>query len=395
MSELKIETVLISSLTPDPANARKHDSKNLDAIANSLRLFGQRKPLTVTPDSIVVTGNGTLEAAKQMGWTEIAIARTPVGWSYEQIRAWALADNRTAELAEWDSKILADQLLELDANGWELDELGFESLEPPVNLDDEEPLNFDDVPTRAKLGDVWELGKHRLICGDSTDKATVFKLMNGQSADMIFTDPPYNADYSSRVDKNRRKAWGGILNDNMTTENFGNFIFDSISQGKSVLKNNGAIYCWTDWKRYPLVASIFSELFNHKSTIVWDKSHFGLGTYYRTQYELVLFGVNGDKVETWNAGHDEKDVWTQSRVPTSQYVHPTQKPVELAIRAIKNSTDKNQNVLDLFAGSGSTLIACEKINRNCFLLELDERYCDVILKSWENLTGKTAELLES
>lgn len=135
MSELKIETVLISSLTPDPANARNHDSKNLDAIANSLRLFGQRKPLTVTPDSIVVTGNGTLEAAKQMGWTEIAIARTPVGWSYEQIRAWALADNRTAELAEWDSATLADQLLELDANGWELDELGFESLQPPSDTD--------------------------------------------------------------------------------------------------------------------------------------------------------------------------------------------------------------------------------------------------------------------
>jgi ParB-like chromosome segregation protein Spo0J len=133
MTDLRIETVNINSLTPDPANARKHDSKNLKAITDSLKLFGQRKPLTVTPDSIVVTGNGTLEAAKSLGWTEIVIARTPVGWPYEKIRAWALADNRTAELAEWDDKVLADQLLELDANGWELEELGFVSLQPPTD----------------------------------------------------------------------------------------------------------------------------------------------------------------------------------------------------------------------------------------------------------------------
>ena len=142
MTELRIENVNINSLTPDPANARRHDDKNLKAIADSLKLFGQRKPLTVTPDSIVVTGNGTLEAAKSLGWTEIAIARTPVGWSWEQIRAWALADNRTAELAEWDDKVLADQLLELDANGWELEQLGFESLQPPLGDQSDEPLKF-------------------------------------------------------------------------------------------------------------------------------------------------------------------------------------------------------------------------------------------------------------
>jgi ParB-like chromosome segregation protein Spo0J len=133
MTDLRIETVNINSLTPDPANARTHDEKNLTAISNSLKKFGQRKPICVTPDSIVVAGNGTLEAAKSLGWTEIVIARTPVGWSWEQIRAFALADNRTAELAVWDDKVLADQLLELDANGWELEELGFVSLQPPTD----------------------------------------------------------------------------------------------------------------------------------------------------------------------------------------------------------------------------------------------------------------------
>jgi ParB-like chromosome segregation protein Spo0J len=135
MTELRIETVKINSLKPDPANARTHDSKNLKAIASSLEKFGQRKPIVVTPDSIVVAGNGTLEAAKSLGWTQIAIARTPIGWTWDQVKAFALADNRTAELAEWDDKVLADQLLELDANGWELEELGFVSLQPPSDTD--------------------------------------------------------------------------------------------------------------------------------------------------------------------------------------------------------------------------------------------------------------------
>lgn len=135
MTELRIENVNINSLRPDPANARTHDSKNLKAIASSLEKFGQRKPIVVTPDSIVVAGNGTLEAAKSLGWTQIAIARTPVGWTWDQVKAFALADNRTAELAEWDDKVLADQLLELDANGWELEELGFVSLQPPSDAD--------------------------------------------------------------------------------------------------------------------------------------------------------------------------------------------------------------------------------------------------------------------
>ena len=154
MTELRVETVNINSLTPDPANARKHDERNLKAIADSLKLFGQRKPICVTPDSIVVAGNGTLEAAKSLGWTEIAIARTPVGWTWEQIKAFAIADNQTALLAEWDDKVLADQLLELDANGWELEQLGFESLQPPLGDESNEPLKFNEdkvCPTCGSL----------------------------------------------------------------------------------------------------------------------------------------------------------------------------------------------------------------------------------------------------
>jgi len=154
MTDLKLETVAISSLTPDPVNARTHNERNIKAIADSLKQFGQRKPITVTPDSIVVTGNGTVRAAKSLGWTEIIIARTPIGWSWEQIRAWAIADNQSALLAEWDDKVLADQLLELDANGWELEELGFVSLQPPIQEQSDEPLKFNDdkvCPTCGSL----------------------------------------------------------------------------------------------------------------------------------------------------------------------------------------------------------------------------------------------------
>lgn len=223
MTELKIETVSISTLTPDPANARKHDGRNLQAIENSLLKFGQRKPICVTPDSIVVAGNGTLEAAKNLGWTEIVIARTPVGWTWEQIRAFALADNRTAELAEWDDKVLADQLLELDANGWDLKDIGFETLEPPTLVEILEEDTVPGLPTNAtaKMGEVWQLGRHRLMCGDSTNPNHVAKLMDSQLADLVVTDPPYNV----AIENSQGMK---IQNDDMSNQEFKklfNFVF--------------------------------------------------------------------------------------------------------------------------------------------------------------------------
>jgi ParB-like chromosome segregation protein Spo0J len=169
MNNLRTETIKINSLSLDPTNARRHDAKNLAAIAGSLKLFGQRKPIVVTGANIVVAGNGTLEAAKSLGWEEITIVRTPIDWTPEQVKAYALADNRTAELAEWDAKVLADQLIELDAVGWDVAEFGFEPIEPPSESDDDEPLSFDEVQPRVKLGELWKLGNHRLLCGDSTD----------------------------------------------------------------------------------------------------------------------------------------------------------------------------------------------------------------------------------
>jgi site-specific DNA-methyltransferase (adenine-specific) len=390
MNELRIETVNINSLTPDPANARKHDGKNLQAIAHSLEKFGQRKPICVTPDSIVVAGNGTLEAAKNLGWTEIVIARTPVGWTWEQIRAFALADNRTAELAEWDDKILADQLLELDANGWELEELGFANLEPPVGQDDDdEPLSFDDAPTRAKLGEVWKLGNHRLMCGDSTDKTTVAKLLNGIKADMAFTDPPYGVSYTGGlqfkdgvVEKNNREM---IENDDI----------DLYADVFPVLSEfvNGACYIWFAGTKASNLYTAAEKFGTIHALIIWVKNggYGALNANYKQKHEPCLYWKPKNANLNFVGETTETTVWNIDKDGINK-LHPTQKPIALAMKAIQNH--KAKTVLDLFGGSGSTLIACEKTNRSCFMMELDPKYADVIIKRWEDLTGKTAELIE-
>jgi site-specific DNA-methyltransferase (adenine-specific) len=384
MTELRIETVNVNSLTPDPSNARKHDGKNLQAIAHSLEKFGQRKPICVTPDSIVVAGNGTLEAAKSLGWTEIVIARTPVGWSWEQIRAFALADNRTAELAEWDDKVLADQLLELDANGWELEELGFENLEPPVGQDDdEEPLSFDDAPTRAKLGDVWILGNHRLLCGDSKDLSTIDKLMNNQKADLVYCDPPYGMNLDTDYSKmgSGGKSHSAVIADNELFN--AKYILDYFHYCKEIFLWGADYYVETLERNYP----------NLGSWIIWDK--------YSDDRVGLLDGRFGSSFETcWSKTQHRREI---ARVlVTTNYtargdesrIHPTQKPVALAKWFFERWAKDSNLIVDLYLGSGSTLIACEQLNKSCYGIELDPKYVDAIIKRWEDLTGKTAELLE-
>jgi site-specific DNA-methyltransferase (adenine-specific) len=364
MTELKIETVAINSLTPDPANARKHDGKNLQAIENSLLKFGQRKPICVTPDSIVVAGNGTLEAAKSLGWTEIVIARTPVGWSWEQIRAFALADNRTAELAEWDDKVLADQLLELDANGWELEELGFESLQPPIDQDDDEPLSFDDAPTRAKLGDVWKLGNHKVLCGDSNDQTQLDKLLNGLKLDAIIQDPPYGV---------LEVEWDRPL---------------SQKDLDIALANSSGPILMFNATKPKLVKGILELEPQADRILVWRMTAgiTGKGGMFWTWQPVFVWNAN-KKMIGWDSIDFESDA------PTRTGEHLTQKPIGLLIKYIKNIPEA-KNIGDFFLGSGTTLLACEQLNKVCYGAEIDPRYVDVILKRWENLTGKTAELVE-
>jgi site-specific DNA-methyltransferase (adenine-specific) len=388
MTNLRLESVLISSLSLDPTNARRHDSKNLASIEGSLRLFGQRKPIVVTGANVVVAGNGTLEAAKALGWTNIDVVRIPVDWSPEQVKAYALADNRTAELAEWDAKVLADQLVELDAVGWDISEFGFDALEPPVNLDDDEPLSFDDVESKVKLGELWQLGSHRLLCGDSTDEKSVAYLMNGELADMVFTDPPYGVNYDGghATDMRREK----LINDDKID------MYDlPLRNAYLFSKDNAALYLWfSDSFAKTVVSGVEKHNWKIRNWIFWNKNvaQFGaIGAQYKMKHEPCIYAFKKGHTVNWSGPSNEVTVWDVKRDHKNEF-HPTQKPVELAERAIRNH--KVENVLDLFGGSGSTLIATHANHKKAFVMELDPKYCDVIIDRWERLTGLTATRLE-
>ena len=380
--------IQITQLSLDPTNARKHSQRNLDAIAASLKKFGQRKPIVVHK-GVVLAGNGTLEAAKTLGWTEIEVAEVPSDWDLDTAKAYALADNKTAELAEWDESELAKQILELDEKGWDIQELGFEM---PQVLETEE-IN-DEIPEApaeptTKLGDVYQLGKHRLICGDSTDVTVMDKLLGEEKADLVWTDPPYGVSYVGQ---------GGmtIENDNLNHAELTDFLrsaFNSIFTATKL----GA--CWyvaaPSGNLFQCFSTPLTELEVWKHTLVWVKSSLVMGRAdYHYRHESIFYGWTPGAAHQTPPDRKQDTIWEFDK-PRSNKEHPTMKPVDLIERAIQNSSLVGQIVLDAFGGSGSTLIACEQTKRQARLIELDPKYCDVIVKRWENLTGLKAELLNS
>jgi len=386
---MKIETVAIDNLDLDPRNARKHDAKNLKAIADSLEQFGQRKPIVVWGRT-VVAGNGTMVAARSLGWTEISVARVPDDWSSDQVKAYALADNRSAELAVWDEQVLASQLLELTEAEFDVELLGFE-----LPVDELAEITEDELPERvepkSKLGDVWKLGRHKLICGDSTDEQSVAKLLGQTKPDLVLTDPPYN-----------QASWGG---DNDYIGKAINKVTDSISamidfEPKDTLellhklnKNsvNWIFYCSKD-----LLWDYLDFAKNNKlafNVLVWQKPNaIPIGGSYRPDVEYV---IHLRKNSIWNnnlPNVNYSKVLFAKRETGKE--HPTIKPQEILINQLMILSNTKSAVLDLFGGSGSTLIACEQTDRVCFMMELDPKYVDVIIARWEKLTGQTAELIE-
>ena len=378
--------ISIAKLSLDPKNARKHSQRNLDAIAASLLKFGQRKPLVVHR-GVVLAGNGTLEAARSLGWTEIEVAEVPDDWDNDTAKAYALADNRTAELAEWDESELAKQLLELQDADWDITELGFEV---PA-LADIEPVDEDEIPEppaepKTKLGDIYQLGRHRLMCGDSTDKASVERLMDGAKADMVYTDPPYGMDLDT--DYSQMAGGGGKKYDNVIGDNKqfnAQPLLEMFSYCKEIFLWGADYYVETLDRNYP----------NLGSWIIWDK-------YSDSERMGLLDGRFGSTFETcWSKTKHKREI---ARVlVTTNYtargdetrIHPTQKPVALAQWFFDRWAKDGTNIVDLFLGSGSTLIACEQAGKTCFGMELDPKYCDVIVTRWENLTGQKAELVNS
>ena len=394
---MQIEVLKIDELVFDPANARKHSKKNLDAIIGSLSKFGQQKPIVVDKNNVVVAGNGTLEAAKKIGWSKINCVRTDL--TGPEAIAFALADNRTAELAEWDLEPLTKTLQSLKDIDFDLGSIGFDddfmeahtpTVENPGLTDpDEVPQN---VETRCKPGDLWILGNHRLLCGDSTNVQHVERLMNGEKADMVFTDPPYNvashsknyaADISTAMDDLKNADWD---------KNFK--IEPAMNSIMAVCADSVTLYIWTSQFLIQKRWDHLNEWCDFTSYCVWAKPNPmpSLSKRHPTwNTELCVYGTRGTKriVNFPNDGH----FLSCREVPKkSDGSHPTQKPIELLEPLILFSSGAEQKVLDLFLGSGSTLIACEKTGRKCYGMEIDPHYCDVILKRWEDFTGNKATL---
>jgi DNA modification methylase len=378
---VKIETLQIKDLTPDPTNARQHDEKNLKAIQGSLKEFGQRKPIVLTESGVIVAGNGTVEAAKRLGWTTIEAVRVPKDWTADQVKAFALADNRTAELANWDEQVMASQLIELEAAGFEIAEFGFDKVEPPIDPDS---LTEDEIPEPpadpvTKLGDVWQLGNHRLLCGNSFDTTQIDKLMDGQLADVVFTDPPYgmnlDADYSKMLNTKNgaagKKHSQVIGDDNdfdpsVMLEKF-DYCDEILLWGYDYYADKLPVGTPLVWDKR--VEEKYDSVIGSAFELLWSKK--------KRKREIIRYNYT-----SWGARMaDSLD---------GSKPHPTMKPVAMTVKII-NMT-KGRNIVDLFGGSGSTLIACEQTDRTCYMMELDPKYCDVIIQRWENLTGEKAVL---
>lgn len=390
---MKITTIPLSTLTLDPQNARKHSERNLDAIKESLLRFGQRKPLVVHR-RVVIAGNGTLEAARSLGWEEIAVAEVPDDWDKETAKAYALADNRTAELAEWDESELAKQLVELEQNDWDIEALGFDI----PSLADVSPVDEDEIPEPpvepvTKLGDIYQLGRHRLMCGDSTDFASLNKLTGGVKTDMAFTDPPYNTGMSSKTNAGSTRL-NHFFDDNFSDSEWAIFLPKIINSLDAFTKDDSAIYICFAWKRNHELVPEITKKFKLSNIIIWDKVVHGLGSDYQYTYEVINVCKKGKPTINSHQGEQEyQDVWHIQRKVGRNDDHATAKPTELCERAIRHASSKDGTVLDIFGGSGTTLIAAEQTNRTCYMMELDPKYCDVIIKRWETLTGQKAELV--
>jgi DNA modification methylase len=388
---IQIERVDINSLTLDPANARKHPDKNLEAIKGSLNKFGQRKPIVVR-DNVVIAGNGTLAAAKSLGWETIDIVRAD-DLSPTEATGFALADNKTSELAEWDDEILNKTLDSLLNEGFEVEDIGFDlddipgtGLSEPNEKDDEVP-EVKDNPYGVKLGDIWQLGNHRLMCGDSTDKATVDKLMNGEKADMVFTDPPYNQSASSGGLTDKRPSFKKLIDSDLN--NFDPELFLVILE----YLDPGSAYIFTSKNLLAEYITWCTDKRNSWDLLVLSKSNPipTKNNKYLSQCEWILFSRN--KLPKWNndAPFEYYKKVKEISVKPSEYGHPTEKQVAVINEFLQISSYQSDIIVDLFLGSGSTLIACEKTNRKCYGMEIDPHYCSVIIKRFEEYTGKKAE----
>lgn len=411
---MQVHEIGLSYLVEYENNPRNNDSA-VEAVAESIKQFGFKVPIIVDKDNVIVAGHTRLKAARLLGLEKVPCIVAD-DLSPEQIKAFRLADNKVGELAGWDFAKLKEELAALD--GFDMSAFGFDAVEFEEFsevCEDEIPDVDEEGDPITKLGDIWQLGRHRLMCGNSTSVESVAVLMDGALADMILTDPPYNVAYEGGT-----KDKLTIMNDNMDDESFRAFLQDAFCAGDSALKKGGAFYIWhADSEGFNFRYACKAVGWEVRQCLIWNKNALVLGKQdYQWKHEPCLYGwkngashyfVKNRKLTTVLNDGVDIDVMTSDELrelireitepssvinenkPTRNGEHPTMKPVGLLSRQIRNSSRIGEKVLDLFGGSGSTLVACEQLDRVCYMMELDPKYCDVVVKRWETLTGEKAK----
>jgi DNA modification methylase len=401
----RIELWPVDRLQPYAKNARTHSDEQIDQIAASIQAFGFTNPILVDGTDGIIAGHGRLLAAKKLNFQDVPVIVLD-HLTEDQRRAYIIADNKLALNAGWDDALLAEELARLQDDGFDLALTGFSDEEladllPRIDDDEGGTSEADEVPAVpvhpvTRPGDVWVMGRHRLMCGDSLQPDATGVLMGNGQADlaicaMAFTDPPWNIAYG---DNGRRKG-RAILNDNQDADSWQAFVADFAGSLSMVTRPGAPVYVVMGANEWPTVDGSLREAgFHWSSTIVWVKDQFVLTRKdYHAQYEPIWYGWNGGAARLRPVeDRTQSDVWHIPRPKVSE-LHPMTKPVQLIERALENSSDPGAVVVDLFGGSGSTLIACESTGRSARLMELDPKYCDVIVQRWQEFTGKTATLM--
>jgi DNA modification methylase len=393
-TELQVQQWPVEKLIPYARNARTHSEEQVAQVAASIVEFGWTNPILAGVDGVIIAGHARLAAARKLKMTEVPVIVLD-GLTPTQRRALVLADNRLALSAGWDEEMLRVELESLEEDGFDLDLVGFtdeeveELLRDPegsnVGLTDEDAIPEQEQHAVTALGDVWVMGEHRLLCGDATSMDAVQTVLSGGLADMVFTDPPYNVDYEGKTAKKLK-----IGNDTLGGK-FYEFLRDACTNVLAVTK--GAIYICMSSSELHTLFRAFTDAGGHWSTfVIWAKHHFTLGRAdYQRMYEPILYGWRDGTDHFWCGARDQGDVWFIKR-PMANLEHPTMKPVELVERALRNSSKTRDTILDTFGGSGTTLIACEKSGRQARVIEMEPKYCDVIVRRWQEFSGRKAHL---
>ena len=385
----------LEEIKPYEKNPRNNDNA-VDAVAASIREFGFKVPIIIDKDNIIVAGHTRYKAAKKIGLKTVPCIKAD-DLTDEQVKAFRLADNKVAEQAEWDFDLLNE---ELETITMDMEQFGFDLPEEETQTE----IIEDDVPDvpeepKSKYGQVYQLGNHRLMCGDSTKKEDVDRLVRDQKMDLLITDPPYNVeivggDHNESPSERKKKGNMTIKNDKIDNDSFHKFLFDVFTNAYNALKDGSSFYCWYASREVVnFQTSIEESGFTVKQELIWNKSRLVMGRQdYQWKHEPCLYGWKETNSHAWYGDRKQTTVIDWER-PNKSDLHPTMKPIGLFDYQIRNSSKAGDNILDLFGGSGTTIMACEQNNRNAYVMEFDPHYVDVIIQRWENFTGKKAVLL--